>query len=204
DVGPGRDLVGELANAVREKTQVRFGLYHSLYEWFNPLWENDKKNKFKTDDFVKFKTLPELYEIVEKYKPEVIWSDGDWEAPDSYWQAAKFVAWLYNDSPVNATVVTNDRWGPVTKCKHGDFYTCQDNYNPGVLQKHKWENCMTVDRNSWGYRRNAQIEDYRTPQQLIDSLVETVSCGGNLLLNIGPTKEGTIDPLQEERLLQIG
>lgn len=45
---------------------------------------------------------------------------------------------LYNDSPVRATVVTNDRWGLDTTCKHGDFYTCSDRYNPGEgLKKEK-------------------------------------------------------------------
>lgn len=38
---------------------------------------------------------------------------------------------LYNDSPVRQTVVSNDRWGHDTLCKHGDFYTCSDRYNPG-------------------------------------------------------------------------
>jgi alpha-L-fucosidase len=204
DVGPRKDLLGELAKSIRANTTLRFGLYHSLYEWFNPLWVSDKANNMTTDEFVRLKTMPELYEIVHEYKPEIVWSDGEWEAEDTYWKSKEFLAWLYNESPVKDTVVTNDRWGHETLCKHGGYYTCLDRYNPGVLQPHKWENCMTLDKKSWGYRRNAKIEEYLTPEELMQTMIETVACGGNLLVNVGPTKEGTIVPIQEERLLQMG
>ncbi|KZC12089.1 Alpha-L-fucosidase [Dufourea novaeangliae] len=204
DVGPRRDLIGELAMAIRSTTDLKFGLYHSLYEWYNPLYLHDKSNNFTTDIFVKQKIIPEMHELVEEYKPEVIWSDGDWEASDNYWKSKEFLSWLYNESPVKDTVVTNDRWGANIPCHHGGFYTCTDRYNPGTLQSHKWENCMTVDRKSWGFRRDASLSEYFTLQELVKELVVTVSCGGNLLMNIGPTKDGIISPIFEERLRGMG
>ncbi|XP_046453390.1 alpha-L-fucosidase-like [Daphnia pulex] len=204
DVGPKRDLVGELAEAIREKTNMHFGLYHSLYEWYHPLYLQDKANNFETQDFVRLKTMPELYELVNTYKPDVIWSDGDWEANDKYWDTLNFLAWLYNDSPVRHTVVVNDRWGRGVGCKHGDFVNCQDRYNPGVLQTRKWENAMTIDKEAWAFRRNARLSDFLTTRELIETLVTTVSCGGNLLMNIGPTADGVIRPIFEERLRDVG
>ena len=108
------------------------------------------------------------------YKPDILWSDGD-SGPDYYWNSTQFLAWLYNESPVRETVVTNDRWGSNDiACKHGGYYTCADRYNPGHLLPHKWENCMTIDRYSWGYRRNAKLEDYLSIEELLETLVSTV------------------------------
>ena len=118
--------------------------------------------------------MPELYEIVKKYKPEVIWSDGQGGGNDSYWKAKEFIAWLYNESPVKDTIVVNDRWGQGDSCKHGDFYTCHDKYNPKVLLPHKWENCFVVDKHSWGYRRDAKLSDYMTIHEIIQTIAETV------------------------------
>ncbi|KAH0622357.1 hypothetical protein JD844_024594 [Phrynosoma platyrhinos] len=204
DVGPRRDIVAELASSIRHRTGLHFGLYHSLFEWFNPLFLDDAASLFMKNQFPVHKTLPELYELVNQYHPEILWSDGDGNAPDTYWNSTGFLAWLYNDSPVRDRVVTNDRWGAGTICKHGGYYTCADRYNPGHLLFHKWENCMTIDKQSWGYRRNAQLNDYLTIEELIKELVETVSCGGNLLVNVGPTHDGRIPVIFEERLKQMG
>lgn len=48
--------------------------------------------------------LPEMYELVNRYKPSIIWSDGDWEAQDTYWSSLDFLVWLYNESPVKDEV----------------------------------------------------------------------------------------------------
>ena len=67
-------------------------------------WCRDKKNNFTTQKFVSKKTMPELYELVNTYKPDVVWSDGDF-GPTSYWNTTNFLAWLYNDSPVKVTFI---------------------------------------------------------------------------------------------------
>jgi alpha-L-fucosidase len=207
DVGPNRDLVGDLADAIRNNVNTNYihlGLYFSQFEWFNPLYLQDKANGFKTTNYVQDVSIPQMHEIINKYKPDVLWSDGDWEAPDTYWNSTEFLAWLYNESPVKDTVVVNDRWGKGCSCKHGGFFACRDRYNPRSLQNHKWENAFTIDKASWGFRREATLSSYLTIEEILEQMVSTVSCGGNVLLNVGPTGDGRIAPIYEERLLQIG
>ncbi|KAM4630973.1 tissue alpha-L-fucosidase-like [Polymixia lowei] len=203
DVGPRRDLVGELAVAIKKKS-MHFGVYHSLFEWFHPLFLADQASGFKTQNFVARKTLPELVNLVNVYKPDLIWSDGDWSAADTYWNSTEFLAWLYNDSPVKDTIVTNDRWGSGCYCKHGGYFNCADQYTPSTMPTHKWEKCQTIDTRSWGYRRDMKIKELMDLPSLIKDMVYVVALGGNYLLNIGPASDGMIAPAFEERLRGIG
>ena len=88
--------------AVRHRTGLRFGLYYSLFEWFHPLFLDDESSSFQKRQFPVSKTLPELRELVSKYRPEVLWADGDGGAPDGYWNSTGFLAWLYNDRHVSS------------------------------------------------------------------------------------------------------
>ncbi|XP_064475899.1 alpha-L-fucosidase-like [Ornithodoros turicata] len=200
EVGPHRDIVGELATAIRKTSPLlRFGVSYSLMEWFHPLYLSDKKTGSKV--FVTNKIRPELTELVDTYKPEVIWAINDWEDGDKY---SDIVSWLYNDSLVRDTVVVNDRWAKGTRRKHGDFWTSDSRFDHATLVAHKWENGAPMDRYSYGYRRNASLQDYLSIEEILRLLAETISTRGNLLINVGPSKDGTIPPLFEERLLQLG
>ncbi|PWU02447.1 MAG: alpha-L-fucosidase, partial [Bacteroidetes bacterium] len=104
EVGPHRDLLGDLFKAIR-KTSVHAGMYYSLYEWFNPLWLNDKPR------YVAEHMWPQMKDLINTYQPDVFWTDGEWEGPAELWKSQQFLAWLYNDSPVKDKIVVNDRWG---------------------------------------------------------------------------------------------
>ena len=59
------------------------------------------------------------------------------------------------------------RWGRGTGLKHGDFYSGPDRFSPGYLLPHKWENAMTLDESSWGFRREMTIENVLTIEELV-------------------------------------
>ncbi len=195
DVGPKRDLLGDLFKAVR-KTSVRAGMYYSLFEWFNPLWLKDK-NKFVTEH-----TWPQMKDLINNYQPDVFWTDGDWDAPAETWKSQEFLTWLYNESPVKDKIVVNDRWGSGIRFKHAGIYTPE--YQPDLdFEEHYWEESRGMGY-SYGYNREEDAWDYNSTQSLVLQLIDKVSRGGNFLLDIGPDEHGKIPPIMQERLLQIG
>lgn len=133
EVGPHRDIVDELSRSVRSMG-LKFGVYHSLYEWFNPIYKEDVDSGFTSRNYVDNKLWPDLKQLVNDYNVSVLWSDGDWEAYDTYWNSTGFLSWLYSDSPVKDEIVTNDRWGKNCYGKHGDFYNYADRFNPGNIK----------------------------------------------------------------------
>eukprot|EP01132_Coremiostelium_polycephalum_P002331 gene2331-2879_t len=204
NVGPGMDLVGMLSKSIK-KAGLHMGLYHSLFEWFNPLYLSDAGtgNPPLTQTYVNDILMPQLMDIVNTYEPHVIWADGEWMQPSSYWKSTEFLAWLYTNSSVKDVVVANDRWGSECRDKDGGFWTGGDHWDPGYLVPHKWENCETIG-NSWGYDQFAPLSSYKTAVYLIQEMINTVSTGGNFLLDIGPTSEGLIPPIMQDRLASIG
>ena len=203
--GPHRDLVGELTASVRAAGLV-MGVYHSLREWYHPLYLQDNDNNCSTTAFVDQILLPSLQDLSQRYQPDVFWADGAGDAPcthdsTSYWKAPEFISWLYNNASNKATVIVNNRWGTDSG---GDYMTGGDRFTPGHLLTEKWESCFTVQRDAWGYDRTEDIGSYYNATGLAYQLVETVSCGGNLLLNVGPTADGRIMPAFQDRLLQLG
>jgi len=197
DVGPHRDIIGELTDAVRA-AGLRMGFYYSLYEWYNPLYRSDLKR------YVAEHMMPQVKDLVTRYKPAVLWGDGEWEHTSAEWRTPELIAWLFNESPCKDYVVINDRWGKDTRSRHGGFYTSEyGKYHGKIGVEHKWEENRGMGA-SYGYNRNESIFEYKPARDLIHLLINVVSKGGNLLLDVGPTADGRIPVIMQERLLQIG
>ncbi|MCL4215904.1 MAG: alpha-L-fucosidase, partial [Candidatus Hydrogenedentes bacterium] len=193
---PHRDLCGDLTAAVKD-AGLKMGFYFSFYEWFNPIYNSD------VDRYVEEHMLPQLTDLVMKYEPDLVWPDGEWEHPSATWRSTEFLAWLFNESPVKDTVAVNDRWGKDCRGQHGGFYTTEYQPDQGKDMDRKWEECRGIGH-SFGYNRNENRDNYDTPDTLIERLVDIVAHGGNLLLDIGPTADGRIPVIMQERLLQMG
>ena len=200
-LGPHRDLAGELTAAVKQ-AGLHMGFYYSLLEWGHPLYKEN------IGRWVAEMNLPQMKELVTRYEPEVVWTDGEWDYSDEELRSVDFLAWLYNESPVKESVVVNDRWGKKTRGKHGGHYTTEyDLIHAGSSLDtqfvHPWEECRGIG-GSFGFNRFETTAHYMTSAQCVETLIEKVSRGGNLLLNIGPQADGLIPVIMEERLLDMG
>lgn len=198
DVGPHRDLAGDLIVSVHQ-AGLRMGFYYSIYEWYNPLYQSDVAR------YVDTHMLPQLKDLVQRYKPDIVWPDGEWDHPSATWRSEEFLAWLYNESNAPKDVVVNDRWGKDCRNVHGGFATPEYGHIPEgrLIQEGRWEECQGMGR-SFGYNRNENADNYRSATQLLHLLIDCASRGGNLLLDIGPTADGRIPVIMQQRLLDMG
>ena len=195
EVGPQQDLAAAFIGAAR-RAGLRAGFYYSLYEWFDEGYRSDPAA------YAQRVVHPQLRDLVTRYRPDILWADGDWEQPDTVWRSEDFLAWLYNDSPVAAEVVVNDRWGTNPSGRHGGFLTSE--YGRGEeVGARAWEETRGIG-GSFGYNRRENLAEYADSRSLIHQLVQVVSRGGNFLLNIGPAADGTIPVIMQQRLKDIG
>ncbi len=214
DVGPKRDLVGDLTDAIRSEG-LRMGLYYSMIEWETNRTGRTPSGRFipqeamdqygiPLDRYVDDHVVPQLQELVTRYQPAVIFSDaGEWDEDEEFWKTKEFLAWLYNTAPNKDEVVVNDRWAKGVVGQHGDYYSSEYQDLEGVGASHPWEESRGMGR-SYGYNRAENINHYRTSKELVHELIDVVSRGGNLLLNVGPTADGRIPVIMQQRLRDIG
>lgn len=201
--GPRRDLIDEIAGATRNRG-LRLGLYFSGgLDWhvsdFPPIQSSRELFTFRRNDpaFAAY-SLGQLRELVERYRPEVLWNDIEW--PDSGKghdgpSLARFFEWYLREVPEGTL---NDRWGVPY---HG--YITREYRDVAEKSSVQWELTRGLGV-SFGHNTVEADDDHLTDRALVHLLIDTVSKGGNLLLNVGPTAAGTLPPIQSARLRALG
>lgn len=215
-IGPKRDIIGELATAVRRQWLTFSLSSHRAEHWwfFNggmsfPSDVQDQRyadlygpaqpatlqpNEEFLDDW-----LARTCELVDKYQPQVVWFDWWIEQPifQSYLQ--RFAAYYYNRGA---------EWqrGVAINYKHKAFpegtavFDIERGQSSTILP-YFWQTDTAVSKNSWGYVNG---QDYKTVTELVGDLIDIVSKNGALLLNIGPRPDGSIPEPEQALLLHIG
>ena len=227
----GRDLVREFLDAARGEG-LKVGLYYSLLDWYHPdyphygdLHHPMRDNPAYTNegrDFNRYLTYlhNQVRELCTNYgKLDILWFDFSYENENAVmrgetWKATQLVEMVRQLQPEiiidNRLEVSGEGFGSLWEGNptpyHGDFVSPEQIIPPEGIQDKQgrdlvWEACVTMN-NNWGYCQNDHF--FKPAPMLIKKLVECVSKGGNLLLNVGPDARGNIPPQSLEILRQIG
>jgi alpha-L-fucosidase len=195
-----RDFVAEYLKACHERN-MRVGLYYSPMDWRFPGYF---KAKELPDDaaLMKMQCYGQVEELMKNYgRIDILWYDGAWLAHQGTDADA---AWLWEPVKLNTMVrkyqpkvVISPRSG-----WEGDF-RCDEGGREviGPIVAFPWEKCLNLNQPSWGY--NA-VQDVMSRDDVIRMLVNVVGRGGNVLLNVGPDRDGLIPPAHAERLREVG
>jgi alpha-L-fucosidase len=210
-----RDVMAELSQAVRAEG-LTMGWYHSIMDWHHPDylprrdWEAKDRPADGADMDRYFEYLKsQVAELLTKYGPiGVMWFDGEWENTWSPDYGSRLYAHCRTLQPgvIVNNRVTNARAGSMEAYGEevggvGDFTTPEQFVPATGMPGVDWESCITIN-DHWGYNR--ADKNSKSSEALIRILVDVVSKGGNLLLNVGPKPDGTFPEESVERLKAIG
>jgi len=212
DVGPKRDVLAELYEATQAEG-IDWGIYFSQGEWFDADMVADARSNFTKTAFIK-KMAAQRVELVEKFPNAILWhTDGGWFAPDAYWRNLEWLTWIYEESPLKDKVVTCNSLGfnccqkypgSDTCWEYGDAPSGGDRTTAGKVVPHYYTNQMTIQKGSWSWDRSEPLSSMLTTGDLLQELIQTTAWNGTLVMNIGPTADGRIPPIFEERLGEVG
>ena len=194
----GRDLVAEFAEAVRAEG-LRVGFYYSLMDWHHPDGARCFHDEAARLRFVEY-IHGQVRELMTNYgRIDILWYDVPWPLKPNGWESARMNHMARSLQP---HILINNRsgWGPGGTLMPEDFDTPENSVKASPPYR-AWESCDTLNR-SWGY--NLADEDWKTVPQLLGSLVSCAGMGGNLILNIGPRGDGSVQDEAVERLREIG
>ncbi|WP_374464612.1 alpha-L-fucosidase [Chryseobacterium sp.] len=195
-----KDVLSPFVTALKN-SGLKTGLYFSLPDWSHPYYDvntrTKKRYELKNDParwqrFISY-YQSQLNELSSQYSPDLLWFDGDWEHTSEEWQASQTLDLLRK---YNSNIIINSRLN-----NHGDYDTPEQGVPVVPPQNPYWELCYTMN-DSWGYQ--PFDKSYKTPNMIVRTLADVISMGGNLLLDIGPRSDGTIQEEQVEILKNLG
>ena len=216
----GKDIIREWVDAFRAEG-LKIGFYYSLIDWHHPHYtidrvhpqsasskeEYDRLNEGRDMDVYRRFLKDQVREILTKYgKIDMLWLDysfpGEFGKGRDDWGSVELVKMVRELQP---EIIINDR-ADLKDCWGGWDFTTPEQFKvqswPEIDGKRvAWETCQTFS-GSWGYYRDEQT--WKDERQLLVLLIESVSKGGNLLLNVGPTARGLFDYRADEALEKIG
>ena len=191
-----KDVIAELYRACGEQG-LHFGFYYShMLDWYHPgangcAW--DPAHQGSRDDYINKIALPQVEELLGRFPDtDIVWFDQGGDI--THEEALKF----YDAVRARPNIILNNRMGGGMV---GDVITPEQFVPATGYPGSVWETCMTMNRH-WAYC--AYDDNWKSSSELIRKLVEIVSKGGNLLLNIGPDKYGTIPQICRDNLERIG
>ncbi len=223
----GRDIVRDFVEALRAEG-LRVGLYFTLIDWHHPDYphygdryhpmRNHPECSNENRDFNRYLEymFNQAREICSNYgKLDLLWFDFSYDhMRGETWKATEFIEMVRSLQPNviidNRLEVSGEGFGSLHDCRptpyHGDFVTPEKFIPPqGILDVEGnpmlWEVCATMN-NNWGF--NGTDPFYKPASMLIKKLVECVSKGGNMILNVGPDAQGNIPPQSQAILRDIG
>ena len=214
-MGPKRDVVGELAKAIKGRGLKFVTAFHHAENWyFFPVW--DKRTDCSDPRFSGLygpihekgaqpdkafldRWAGKVVEVIDKYSPDFIWFDfGLGFVPEEYKKSV--IAHFYNRAAADKkeVVVTYKDHDLPPGIGVNDLELGQER----ELTYHEWITDSSIDnQGAWGYVNGA---GFKTTENLVHNLVDRVSKNGYLLLNVGPRPDGTIPAEARERLLGLG
>ena len=214
----GKDIIRQVVDAFR-KEDIRVGFYYSLIDWHHPEYTTDHKHPLRDDpDYVamdKNRNMQKYREYMQNQVKELVtgygqidllFMDFSFPAQEGYagkgsddWGSEELLKIVRQYQP---QCIVNDRLDLLDDPVGWDFRTPEqfmpDKWVEMDGKKVPWEACHTLSE-KWTYATAAHAQ-WKTEQQLIEMLIETVSKGGNILLNAGPNGRGEIDPKSRELL----
>ncbi len=217
NMGPKKDILGELAKAVRNQG-MKFGVSSHLANWRNYYWKKskyDNSNPEHADLYwkpVKNKSKPsqeflDLWwnrttDIIDQYQPDLLWFDFGLDKPGFESVHPKILSYYYNKGEEwNKGVVFQNKNMKNESFPEDLIVLDIERGRMDNIFKYPWQTDTSVGYKSWGY---IDDEDYKTSNYLIDELIDIVSKNGCLLLNIGPKADGTIPEESQKILTEIG